>query len=200
MNETRFQDNHSQCCDTDENGFPVPATHGFQSRDENGNLGDAVMPNSMGNNAMGNNAMNPSTADSMGSMPDGSMNDPSNSMASIVPTEPSTTPPREPGTAIYVPPEEGGQFDNEAYQGSMQQILGDNLGQFVVVEFLIGTNNMTTKEGILYAVGRSYVTLFDERNQTYVVCDIFSVKFVTFFQPGRRPRGYPTNTGSRNLR
>ena len=73
-------------------------------------------------------------------------------------------------------------------RGSMQQILSENLGQFVVCEFLIGTQAMTRKEGILYSVGRSYLTLYEEVNMNYVVCDIFSIKFVTFYLPGRRPR------------
>ncbi len=87
--------------------------------------------------------------------------------------------------AINTPPEEN--FNTQAMQGSMQQFLADNLGQYVVIEFLIGTQSVTRKEGILYAVGRSVVTLFEEQSQTFVVCDIFSVKFVTFYLPGRRP-------------
>ena len=86
---------------------------------------------------------------------------------------------------INTPPEE--DFNTEAMQGSMQQFLSENLGQYVVIEFLIGTQTMTRKEGILYAVGRSVVTLYEELSQTFVVCDIFSVKFVTFYLPGQRP-------------
>lgn len=87
---------------------------------------------------------------------------------------------------ISTPPEEN--FNTEAMNGSMQQILSDNLGNYVVCEFLIGTSGLVKREGILYFVGRSYVTLYEEISMTYVVCDIFSIKFVTFYQPGRRPR------------
>ena len=31
------------------------------------------------------------------------------------------------------------------------------------------------------------MTLYEENSQTFVVCDIFSVKFVTFYLPGQRP-------------
>ena len=86
---------------------------------------------------------------------------------------------------INTPPEE--DFNTEAMQGSMQQFLSENLGQYVVIEFLIGTQTMTSKEGILYAVGRSVVTIYEELSQTFVLCDIFSVKFVTFYLPGQRP-------------
>ena len=83
-------------------------------------------------------------------------------------------------------------FNTAAMQGSMQQILSEYLGHFVVCEFLVGTQAMSRKEGILYAVGRSYVTLYEEASQNFVVCDIFSLKFVTFYLPGRRP-GQPGN-------
>ena len=44
----------------------------------------------------------------------------------------------------------------------MQQFLNDNLGEYVVIEFLIGTQTLTQKAGILYAVGTSVVTLYEE--------------------------------------
>lgn len=87
--------------------------------------------------------------------------------------------------AINTPPPE--DFNTEAMQGSMQQFLSENLGIYVVIEFLVGTQTLTRKEGILYSVGRSVVTLYEELSQTFVVCDIFSVKFVTFYLPGQRP-------------
>lgn len=87
--------------------------------------------------------------------------------------------------SINTPPPQ--DFNTPAMQGSVQQFLSDNLGEFVVVEFLIGTQTMVQKAGILYAVGTSVLTLYDEVNQTFVTCDIFSVKFVTFYLPGRRP-------------
>ena len=86
---------------------------------------------------------------------------------------------------LVTPPEEN--FNTDAMQGSMQQILSDNLGTYVVCEFLVGTQAMTRKEGILYSVGRSYLALYEENSQTFIVCDIFSVKFVTFYLPGQRP-------------
>ena len=65
---------------------------------------------------------------------------------------------------LVTPPDE--TFNTDAMRGSMQQILSDNLGN---------------------VVGRSYLTLYEELTQTFVVCDIFSVKFVTFYLPGQRP-------------
>lgn len=88
-------------------------------------------------------------------------------------------------TGINTPPEQN--FNTPAMAGSMQQFLNDNLGEYVIIEFLIGTQTLTQKAGILYSVGTSVVTLYEEVSQTFVTCDIFSVKFVTFFLPGHRP-------------
>ena len=93
------------------------------------------------------------------------------------------------GGSLVVPPEEN--FNTPAMQGSLQQFLADNLGEYVVVEFLIGTGTLTRKQGVLYSVGRSVLTLYEETSQTFVVCDIFSVKFVTFYLPGQRPYRVP---------
>ena len=90
--------------------------------------------------------------------------------------------------SINVPPPP--DFNTPSMQGSLQQALSENLGEFVVVEFLIGTQTLMQKSGILYAVGNSVMTLYEELTQTFVICDIFSVKFVTFYLPGQRPQRY----------
>ncbi len=87
---------------------------------------------------------------------------------------------------FYHPPQE--KFDSEEMRGSMQAILSQNIGAYVVVEFLIGTQEIVRKQGLLYFVGRSFVTLYDEAVNNFIVCDIFSVKFVYFYMPGDRPR------------
>ena len=78
-------------------------------------------------------------------------------------------------------------FNTPAMDGSLQQFLADNLGSYVVVEFLVGTQILVQKAGILYALGSSILTLFEEISETFVTCDIYSVKFVTFYLPGHRP-------------
>lgn len=98
----------------------------------------------------------------------------------------SNNPKTQQNEELVTPPPE--DFQGNTFNGSLQQILTDNIGQYVVVEFLIGTQNMTTREGILYFVGVSYIVLYDEQNNQYTICDLFSIKFVTFFEPGRRPR------------
>ncbi len=91
-----------------------------------------------------------------------------------------------PSSELNVPAAENFN-DNPAFQGSIQQFLSDNIGNFVVIEFLIGTQAMTSRQGILYSVGTSYVILYEEVSRTFIMCDIFSIKFVTFYLPGQRP-------------
>ena len=101
-------------------------------------------------------------------------------------------------TQFKVPPQQN--FDSEEMQGSMQQILSQQIGEYVVIEFLIGTERIMRKQGILYFVGTSYVTLYDDMVNNFIVCDIFSIKFVYFYLPGQRPnRNYnilPNANGS----
>ena len=78
-------------------------------------------------------------------------------------------------------------FDTEEMRGSMQLILSKNVGEYVVVEFLIGTTMIVRKQGILYYVGTSYITLYDNQENNFIVCDLYSIKFVYFYFPGDRP-------------
>ena len=78
-------------------------------------------------------------------------------------------------------------FNTEEMRGSMQFILSENIGEYVLIEFLIGTNDIVRKQGILYFVGTSYVTLYDNQENNFILCDIFSIKFVYFYFPGDRP-------------
>ena len=91
--------------------------------------------------------------------------------------------PSRPTTHGFVAPSgSDSYFENSvAYQGAMQQILSENTGELVSVDFLIGTQETVTKRGILYAVGVSYIVLYNPENDTYVVCDLFAIKFVTFY-------------------
>ena len=75
---------------------------------------------------------------------------------------------------------------------SLQESMSEALGNYVVVEFLIGTENLVVREGILNSVGQSWLVLYDPPTDTSTLCDMYSVKFVTFFQPGV----YPYQNGS----
>ena len=90
--------------------------------------------------------------------------------------------------SFTVPPDQ--DFNTMSFQGSMQQVLQENVGKYVIVEFLIGTGSLTSRQGLLYYVGTQFLVLYDEFESRYVVCDIFSVKFVTFLE-GRSASTYP---------
>ena len=94
-----------------------------------------------------------------------------------------------PGGNFTVPPDQ--DFDTISFQGSMQQVLQENVGKYVIVEFLIGTGSLTSRQGMLYYVGAQFLVLYDEFESRFVVCDIFSVKFVTFLE-GRSATAYPS--------
>lgn len=57
--------------------------------------------------------------------------------------------------------------------------LREQIGKLMRVEFLIGTNNLVDRIGILEDVGASYILLRSVENDSLVYCDIYSIKFIT---------------------
>lgn len=60
--------------------------------------------------------------------------------------------------------------------------LREHIGKLVRVEFLIGTNGLTDRTGILVEVGASYIVLRSIQDNNLLYCDIYSIKFVTISQ------------------
>ena len=83
---------------------------------------------------------------------------------------------------------ENPQTAEEVYRGSLSAILQQNLGIYVICEFLVGTQNIVRKDGILYAVGINFVTLYQEESNSYVMCDLYSLKFVNFYNSRTKPQ------------
>lgn len=69
----------------------------------------------------------------------------------------------------------------EAYRGSLKAMLLRYVGNYVVATFLVGTQNTVAWEGILYDVGNDYVTIYQEGRDRYIVSDIYSLKFIEFY-------------------
>lgn len=88
---------------------------------------------------------------------------------------------------INLPPEPPSEFETPGMQGSMQQLLSENLGKFVLADFLVGVSNIVRRVGILYSVGRGFLVIYSEAYHAFQVCDIFSLKFISFFPPGSEP-------------
>jgi len=57
--------------------------------------------------------------------------------------------------------------------------LRTQIGRRVRVEFLIGTNNLTDRTGTLVAVGASYIIIRPIDSDDLMLCDMYSIKFVT---------------------
>lgn len=57
--------------------------------------------------------------------------------------------------------------------------LKQQIGKLMRVEFLIGTNNLVDRIGILQDVGASYILLRSFESDSLIYCDIYSIKFIT---------------------
>lgn len=57
--------------------------------------------------------------------------------------------------------------------------LRNYIGRLMKVEFLIGTNSLQDRIGVLLEVGASYIVLRSVQDNNLLYCDIFSIKFVT---------------------
>lgn len=68
--------------------------------------------------------------------------------------------------------------------------LRQQIGKLVRVEFLIGTNNLVDRIGILQDVGASYILLRALESNNTIYADIYSIKFVTISNTGNPNSGY----------
>jgi hypothetical protein len=75
---------------------------------------------------------------------------------------------------------------DEAYRGSMKAMLGRNIGNYIVATFLIGTQGTISWEGVLYEVGNDYIIIYQQTRDRYIVGDIYSLKYVEFYDTRRR--------------
>ncbi len=57
--------------------------------------------------------------------------------------------------------------------------LASNIGKNVKAEFILGMNQFIDKTGKLTDVGVNYFVLQDINSRTNIMCDLYSVKFVT---------------------
>lgn len=71
-------------------------------------------------------------------------------------------------------------------RGFIPFFLSQNIGKRVYAEFIIN-NAFIDKVGTLIEVGYNYFVLYDENFNSKVMCDLYSVKFVTILGPGNRP-------------
>ncbi len=60
--------------------------------------------------------------------------------------------------------------------------LRTQIGKKVRVEFLIGTGTLVDRSGTLVGVGTSYILLRPLESDDIMLCDMYSIKFVTIYQ------------------
>ena len=63
--------------------------------------------------------------------------------------------------------------------GYIAGYLSRNIGKNVKAEFLLGSNQFVDKTGILREVGINYFVLEDYISHALIMCDLYSVRFVT---------------------
>ncbi|MCB2294034.1 hypothetical protein LGK95_10935 [Clostridium algoriphilum] len=59
--------------------------------------------------------------------------------------------------------------------------LIEQIGKYIKIEFLIGSNMWIDREGILQEVGISYIVIKETGTNDIIMCDIYSIKFVRVF-------------------
>lgn len=59
--------------------------------------------------------------------------------------------------------------------------LRTQIGRKVLVEFLIGTNTLVDRTGILLAVGANYILINEYETDDIIACDFYNIKFIKFF-------------------
>lgn len=67
-------------------------------------------------------------------------------------------------------------------KGYIPNYLASNIGKNVRAEFIVGTNQYVDKTGVLIEVGINYFVLLDVNSRAHIMCDLYSVKFVTVLQ------------------
>lgn len=124
----------------------------------------------------------------------------SNNGNSAVPYSPNTGniasyPPVQTNVATS-PTDASSQVSVENYQEMMSQLIGS----YVITELLIGVDRLVLRQGYLTAVGPSYYILYDPEPGASTVCDIYSLKFITFFDSRERPTTEEFERWLRSLR
>lgn len=87
----------------------------------------------------------------------------------------------QPAEVIEAPTSTG-----EAFLGSLKAMLLRNRGNFVAATLLIGTQGTMVWEGILHEVGNDYFIIYQAGRQRYILCDIYALKYMEFYDTRQR--------------
>lgn len=111
-----------------------------------------------------------------------SLNESTQVNTSITPYAPSFSVPANP----LLPP----GYQETLDYSSLQYVNGfyrTQIGRYVRVDQLLGSNNMTTQEGFLIGVGYNYIILQEGFTENILVVDIYSIKNMYVYYNDRVP-------------
>ena len=91
---------------------------------------------------------------------------------------PTPTPTPTPQASPSVPETQQGP-PSATENGYIPNFLKRNLGKNIRAEFIVGTDQYTDRTGVLSEVGINYFVIHDVNSRTDIMCDLYSVKFVT---------------------
>lgn len=114
-----------------------------------------------------------------GTVPGGSISGTGSPDLTRVPPRSSSGP--QPGTMAAIPPSSQPiSIPSESLQ-YMNGFLRTQIGRIVMVQFLVGTNTLVDKMGILLAVGVNYILINETETDDILACDFYNIKFVKFY-------------------
>ena len=121
----------------------------------------------------------PTLNELQGTVPGGSISGTGSPDLARVPPGPSSGP--QPGTMAAIPPSsQPVSIPSESLQ-YMNGFLRTQIGRIVMVQFLVGTNTLVDKMGILLAVGINYILINETETDDILACDFYNIKFVKFY-------------------
>lgn len=83
-------------------------------------------------------------------------------------------------------------FHAQGQSANQVEMLTEQLqtavGYYVSCDFLIGTQIIETRDGILAKVGTNFLTLYQPDLERYIVCDLYALKFISIYNTSSVPR------------
>lgn len=147
---------------------------------------DADMPtnNSRNTSSNGNNMQSSQN----GTMPQNGINSKNNMLTNQDQMENNTTPqPQRQEQTMPIARDfqnngnlSNNNFTNMQNRGNIEEFLRTQIGKNVRMQFLIGTNTLIEKSGILMGVGDNFVILKEDGSGEILVCDFDGAKFIRF--------------------
>lgn len=98
----------------------------------------------------------------------------------VSPTTGMQNPMGSPSTLASLPTEAQVGVTGSSLQ-FLNGFLRTQIGRKVMVEFLIGTNTLVDRSGILVAVGTNYILINESETDDLLACDYYNIKFVRFY-------------------